>query len=422
VNREVLKRLLLDVFTPLETEGINKRLLRYVTGEVGDYLGVTGGRIWERKDGYYQLVDQVGSNGNKLGFQIPDDHPYVKLIQDNEYILCRSGDECRDSQLEDDLGIGDFAAVPIGPDAKYLAAFDITIDTRKARVQRGFLDTVSAISTTALTEAERISTLQHEKGQTERELELAYRTQTGILPQSQPEIEGYDIYGVSKPIKSRKIGVGGDYYSVEQLYNGDVEITIGDVAGKGVVAARLARDLHVAKRALRDVCISGSCPHKFEPNMVELMNRMNSVLYENAESVNGTGKFMTFFYGSIDRDGGIKFVNAGHNRPLLLHDDNFEELSGGGPPLAVLPDFKYKGMQSRMHYGDFLVMFTDGITEAEDWDGNQFGDDRLKETVYANRFGTSEEMTGALLEAVKKHRRRAPKNDDRTLLTVKKIR
>lgn len=405
MNLDILRQLAEDVFTPLEPKGIKSRLLKYVV-ERGEYLGVTGGRIWERRGDEYQLVEQLGYDESKIGSRFPADHSYITSILKNNHILYRRNDNGRDHSLEDDLNIGDFIAVPIGIDGKYIAAFDITDEYNKRRIQLSLLNVISIISRTALPEAERLSQIQHEKGQIERELELAYEIQTSILPSEMPQFQNYDVYGVSKPVKNRRIGVGGDYFSTK---SGDVlELSIGDVAGKGPIAARHARDLHLAKLTAQ----------KFDPDMSKLIEKLNSVFYETA-SLTEDGKYVTFFYSEIDSKGNIKYINAGHDNPLLLQDGNFTELDIGGIPLGVFPETSYDLGTQKINPDGVLVLYTDGITETMNKESDFFGEDRLKEVVYKNRHSTAKGITASILEATKKHRNRTQKTDDRTLLVLR---
>jgi len=417
MNRELLNELLTVVFTPLETRGITDRLLKYVTGEdVGNYLGITGGRIWERREDSYKIVSQVGSNGNKDSV-LPADHHYLRLIQENGYILYRRGDDGRDHSLEDVHGVGDFIAVPIGPDAKYLAAFDIIDDRKKTRIQKSFLGMVSTISQTALQEAERLREIEHQRGEMQNELSHAYDMQTTILPTEIPEFEGYDIYAVSKPLKNPSVGgVGGDYYSISKMEEDLMELSIGDVAGKGLIAAEVASNLHIAKITAK----------RFNPSIDELLKQLNNVLCESIDllklgvNIPGeSGRFMTYFYGQLQKDGRFNYVRAGHDRPILLRGDDITELPGGELPLGIIEDVKYTINVTNIDAGDVLTLYTDGIIDTVSREAERFGTDRLKEVIHRSKGASAKETVGNILEAVKKHRNGAHKVDDRTLVVLK---
>ncbi|MBU0530167.1 MAG: hypothetical protein KKC05_00675, partial [Nanoarchaeota archaeon] len=210
MRRNITRDLLVRVFTPLELPGITRRLLRYAIEDYGDDLGFTGGRIWERQGDVYRMTDQVGGNGDRLGYTFPADHPYIEQMKRDGLIMYKRGDEGWDSTLEDPMGVDGFTAVPIGRDEKYIAAFD-TIG-KKRRIQKRILSDISIISQTALAEAERISQealveakkkgqLEHERGHLHSEVNIAYETQKSILPRSLPKFPGFGMYVVFKPLK-----------------------------------------------------------------------------------------------------------------------------------------------------------------------------------------------------------------------------
>ena len=217
-----------------------------------------------------------------------------------------------------------------------------------------------------------------------RELEDAQVIQRALLPSSMPAIDGCEMAAIWRPASA----FGGDCYDAMSFSDTRAAISIGDVAGKGLPAALLMSNLQASIRAFA----TNDAP----PSL--LVERANRALCRHTP----LDRFVTFFYGVIDTDGRtLHYTNAGHNFPILVRaDGSIERLGTGGLVLGVAADARYEQDSVALQSGDRLVLFTDGITEAEARDGSDFGDDRLVATVLAHRDLSPWRMVDAIVDRV----------------------
>jgi sigma-B regulation protein RsbU (phosphoserine phosphatase) len=194
-----------------------------------------------------------------------------------------------------------------------------------------------------------------------REQEEARLIQRALIPSTMPNLRGCDIAARWQPAS----GIGGDCYDLLRFSDTRAGVAIADVVGKGLPAALLMSNLQAAVRAF---ATDGTETHVVTSSVNRLLSRNISV-----------GKFVTFCYAVIDSAANtVTFANAGHNPPLLLHaNGTIDYLAGTGVVLGVFPDGIYESRSVAFGPGDRLIFYTDGITEAENSNGDEFGDDRL---------------------------------------------
>jgi phosphoserine phosphatase RsbU/P len=219
--------------------------------------------------------------------------------------------------------------------------------------------------------------------QQEEELRRAREIQQMLLPSILPQHAGVQIAGAWQPARE----VGGDYFDVIQLDKDRLGICVGDVAGKGITAALLMANLQASFRAFATADAS--------PQMV--CTKLNKFLCANIAS----GKFVTFFYAVLDADARtLTYENAGHSPGLLLRSNGTTEaLQGGGAVLGALPDWIYQDYTVQLQPGDQLLLSTDGITEAENAQLEEFGEERLLEAARAPH-GSALEVQRAIMQQV----------------------
>jgi phosphoserine phosphatase RsbU/P len=217
----------------------------------------------------------------------------------------------------------------------------------------------------------------------QRELEDARLIQRGLLPTSVPPVAGLDVAVAWQPAN----GVGGDCFDT-LAFSSALGVSIADIAGKGLPAALLMSNLQAAVRAFAQE----SSP----PSSV--CSSVNRLLCRNMAS----GRFATFCYARIDpASRRIVYSNAGHNRPLLIRGDaTVAQLSEGGMVLGVFPETAYEQAELPLASGDRLVFYTDGITEARNVGGDEYGEERLTAAALALRTQSPEAMKDALLADV----------------------
>ena len=212
----------------------------------------------------------------------------------------------------------------------------------------------------------KLHKLALEKERLEREMELAAEIQQRLLPKQMPEIPGFEIIGWNRPARQ----VGGDYFDFQGLDQGRWGLVVGDVTGKGMPAALLVSTLHSALRVLLDRMEVG-------PALVERLNRH---IFESSAA----NKFITMLLAALDtKSSRLAYLNAGHNPGVLIRrNGDVEELTSGGLPLGLLPSGgAYGASILELAAGDLVCIYSDGITECEAADEEQFGLERLVELL-----------------------------------------
>jgi serine phosphatase RsbU (regulator of sigma subunit) len=240
-------------------------------------------------------------------------------------------------------------------------------------------------------------------GRMAEELRLASQVQRSLLPPpyADPHLE---IAREFIPVRE----IGGDYYDLVPLRDGRLAIALGDVMGKGVPAALLAANL---KACLRAHLESG------ELRPAELITRVNRLFWE----VTPKGLFASLFFGVLDQDQGVlEFVNAGHDHPFLIRaDSTLRDLDEGGTVLGLLEDSRYERGAVAVAKGDVIVLFTDGLTDRTNREGELYGVHRLKEAARRNHEAGSRLLLYSLLGDVQSFSAGEPAEDDMTLLVAR---
>jgi phosphoserine phosphatase RsbU/P len=245
-----------------------------------------------------------------------------------------------------------------------------------------------------------------EKQKLEDELMIARDIQKGLLPNVLPDIPGFELCAAN--ISSKQ--VGGDYYDAVSVDGGRYILAIGDVSGKGTPAALLMANLQATIRAL----VPG------RDDLGALTTRVNLLMCENT----GGSKFVTFFWGILDPAARtLRYVNAGHNYPYVLHaDGSFDRLDKGGMILGILRDTPgYDEETVQVVPGDTVVMFTDGVSEAMSSEQVEYGEERLEEIIRSHRQGPAREMMDAIHQDVLRHTRGAAQSDDITMMILRAV-
>jgi sigma-B regulation protein RsbU (phosphoserine phosphatase) len=237
----------------------------------------------------------------------------------------------------------------------------------------------------------------------EDDMRLASEIQRGLLPNSVPELPGWRFSGSNEPCRT----VGGDYYDF--VVDADrVVFALGDVAGKGMGAALLMSVLRASVRA-----------HWTHASLAEAMARINRTICENTPE----NKFVTFFMGRLDpATGGLAYVNAGHNAPLLVHaDGTIEPLQEGGIVLGMFDNLCYAEGTARLLPGDALVAYSDGLPETWSAEDEEFGEERLADVVLRHRALDAAAIEAALHREIEAFAGGAKATDDRTVIVIKRL-
>ncbi len=247
-----------------------------------------------------------------------------------------------------------------------------------------------------------------EKQALENELNIAREIQLALLPNSIPEINGYQVSAVNKPA----MHVGGDYFDVLRLTDSKYALVIADVTGKGTPASLLMANVQSAVHSFLKF---------FEDehfNLIDVTQKINEVIYSNTSSE----KFITFFWGILDiEDGSFNYVNAGHNQPLLFRNNEIIYLEEGGLMIGIMESgFPYQSGKVSLNPGDVLVMYTDGVIEQNDTDQLEFGEERLISTVTNSINESTDIILNSILNCVENFGYGMKQFDDQTLIILKK--
>ncbi|MGB8535381.1 MAG: GAF domain-containing SpoIIE family protein phosphatase [Acidobacteriaceae bacterium] len=271
------------------------------------------------------------------------------------------------------------------------------------------LKSVAAQTGLALENANLLQTVAEEVAKRERlnrEVEIAREVQERLFPQKLPVIAGLDYAGHCRPA----LGVGGDYYDFLALPRGNLGIAIGDVSGKGIAAALMMASLQASLR--------GEATRAPE-NLAAAVANVNRLVYEASAS----NRYATFFYGQYDpAEGKFDFVNAGHNSPILLHRGDggkVTRLEPGGTVVGLIENVEYQQGSVKIRPGDLLVAFTDGISEAMNLDDEEWGEDRLLDSIRGCKAKTAQEMLEIIFAAATQFAGTAPQHDDMTLVVLR---
>jgi len=248
----------------------------------------------------------------------------------------------------------------------------------------------------------RLQLEQIERARFAEQLQVAAQIQRRLLPQMDPEVAGYEVRGLSRSCYE----IGGDYY--DYLWRGErLALVVADVSGKGVGAALLMAAFQASLRTLA----SG------DADPVALVTGLNRVMVDNSQA----SKFVTVFYAELDpARHTLEYVNAGHNPPLCLRGAEIHKLAATGPVVGLLPGAVYRSERIALQPGELLTLYTDGITECEDAEEREFGEERLTRFVREHGRQPLAELARRLLADLGEFSLGAPRKDDSTLILLRR--
>jgi serine phosphatase RsbU (regulator of sigma subunit) len=218
-------------------------------------------------------------------------------------------------------------------------------------------------------------------------------------------VTGADLAGFNAACRT----VGGDYYDFFPYPDGRVALALGDVSGKGLPASLMMMALHARVQVLAE-----------DPgDLAAFMTRLNKATCAKCPS----NRFITFFFSVLDAaTGELAFANAGHNPPILVRASGESQmLEGGGPVLGILPAAPYAEQRERLGPGDLLVLYSDGVTEANNASFDEFGEDRFIEVLKQHRHQPAADIVAAVTGALGEFAAGAPQADDITLVVAKRV-
>jgi serine phosphatase RsbU (regulator of sigma subunit) len=303
-------------------------------------------------------------------------------------------------------GIRSVLAVPLGVGEKVFGIIYADSPIAESKFTEDHLKVLTTLSSVAAIRVEnaRLMEEQIQRERLEQELQLASEIQQRFQPTTSPIVPGYEMQGISFPCYE----IGGDYYDFIKREDGRLIITLGDVSGKGTAAALLMSSLHAAVHAQ-------AASHT---SLVDTISAVNNYLAENTP----TNRFITLFYAELDpQTGGLAFINAGHNPPLIVHAaGTTENLASGGLPLGIRPNADYREGRTNLQPSDVLVIYSDGVSEAVSPQGEEFGTQRLYDVVSRNLDASAAGIRDRIEAALTKWAQGTPAADDITLVIVKR--
>ncbi len=391
--------------TLLSTLHVTEVLERIVVGlgrlvaydAVGIFLVREDGTIEHAIERGYQVesLDRVRQKVGEgvIGWSISTGKPAIipDVRVDQRYI------KARDTTLSE-------MVAPLASRGKVIGAFNLESD-RLAAYSRDDLKRLAAFADSAAVAIE-VARLHEEavrSRQLEEDLAIARQIQLTFLPQAAPQLPGFDLAGLNVPSQE----VGGDYYDFIEMAPGQLGLAIGDVAGKGVSAGLIMASFRASllTEVRNNYAIS------------TILTKVNRLLIDSTEP----NRFVTAFYGVLDlAERRLTYSSAGHYPALLVHEDGaVEELSEGGTILGAFPVVEFKEELRFLRPGDMLLLYTDGVTEARNRAGEEFGVPRLIDLAVTARARPAAKIVSAIERAVRSYSKKRVPDDDLTLIVLK---
>jgi serine phosphatase RsbU (regulator of sigma subunit) len=357
---------------------------------VGDYreLGITGGRIYARRGSHYVLQKEHPVRRAPRGFKIPASYRPVRELLEHGIVRHDLRDPGVDPDIERTLGVKTFAAIAVGERVQHIMAFSL----------RPRADREHVVYT--------LNTIRHVIDSKLRQQQMADRVaevraiQMSLLPRSAPVFEGYEVWGATRPAEE----VGGDLYDFIAVSPRVLGIAVADSAGHGLPAALQARDAIIGLRMGVEERL----------RITATIEKLNKVVSHSALA----SKFISLFYGEVEKNGNMVYVNAGHAPPLLRAKTGLTELTQGGLVLGPSSDALYERGYVTLEPGDVLLSYTDGITEAESPAGEAYGLPRLRDLLLSRSWTGARELVEAVMADAVRFVGSDFRVDDQTVVAV----
>jgi sigma-B regulation protein RsbU (phosphoserine phosphatase) len=372
-----------------------------------DRFVMTGGRVWEfdEKESAYVLRYQYGETRQidvgTLRYLTDPASAFNQLTRHHTWVEVDEGGEDDHERREYSLtGVGDLVKRADGNVFKYALAFTAH------DVSEAFRDTLVVVGAAATTALRNMQAAVREH-RMRKDLDQAWQIQRGLVPDHARRFLDFDLYGVSVPESI----VGGDYFDYLTTSEQDrLGVVISDAASKGLPAAVQALFVSGAMR----MGVS------FETKMSSLIGRLNTLIYDTFPHE----RFVSLCYCELTHssNGLVLYANAGHCPPLHYRasDGHIGRLEPTGGILGIVAEQQFRVENINMGHGDVLVMFTDGITEAQDRSGTLYGEDRLRDLIRIHHAAGAEHVAQAILEDVQQFSAGARYADDKTLIVIRR--
>lgn len=372
-------------------------------------FGIVSGRVWElnTRDLTYVLQFQHGA-AQKIPANYTlkiEEQPVLGKLSEERTILNYETDELlieKGIQLFSAIGVGELVKIKSGKHYEYVIGFSAP------EIKQAFYETLNIISSVSTVALKNLSD-QAAHSKIKKDIFRASEIQKNLFPDHAISFHDYDVFGVCIPDSE----VGGDYFDYLKSTDEEEErlgIVISDASSKGLPAA------------VQSLFLSGALKMGmgFAAKISSIFSRLNNLIYDTFFYE----RFVTLFYCDLTMSSNhlVLYANAGHCSPIHYcpSKDRFRMLDPTGGFLGIMPNQKYKLENTFMLVGDVMVLYTDGITEAQDADGNLFGEERVKEIVKKYHKSPANIITYAILEEVENYSANSVYNDDKTLVVIKR--
>ena len=265
---------------------------------------------------------------------------------------------------------------------------------------RAALETLATEAAVAIENA-RLYRETMEKARMEQEMRIAAEIQQALLPKAGRSGVFFKAAAASLPCRS----IGGDFYDYVDLSNGSLGFALGDVAGKGPPAALLS--------AMMQGIFAAQAASSDPPS--QTVSRVNLALYRRGIE----SRFVTLMYGALYPDGRLQYCNAGHNPPLVVGPTNFRRLETGGPIVGLFEGAAYEEETITLNVGDWLIIYSDGVSEALSTDGEEYGEERILACVRKNLEMEPQALLESMFADVRDFTRGAAQGDDITAMVLR---
>lgn len=391
VGREISQRRPLDELFPV----ILDLALEAVSGERGVVMVIEEGEL--------ELKASRGGEF-RISTAVRD-----RVIVDGVSLMIESIAETPDLKERKSIilqGVRSLLAVPLQTDEKVIGLLYVDALSFVKNFTNDDLSLLTVMANVAAIRIEHERLVEVEQAQriTAAELGQAADIQRRHLPQTPPQWPGLEIAAMHQPSRT----VGGDYYDYLRFADGRYAILCGDVAGKGMPAALMMMSVQARAYALAETAT----------NVAEFMTRLN----RNMNPTCPPNRFITLLTCVYDANTGVlTYSNGGHNPGLVVRTDGtIEQLTVGGMFVGLLPRLTWEEASVILNPGDMVVLYTDGITEEENGQGEDFGMERLERISLACRGGALSDLTKQIFAAVQEFSQGAAARDDQTLVLFRR--
>lgn len=359
----------------------------------GADLHINSWRVYEKRGSDYVLVSPIEAKAKTGRNQpIPVESVGVQLVLKNGSYIYHENP----ASIDPEIAHRDYYAIPVAftlsSEHRWLVLFELTDGWDREEV----IFVLNAIRT-ALNYRLFSEVVQSA-------LEQAEQIQRSLLPGENPTFPGYEIAGRSLPAEL----VGGDLFDYFEFDGDIIGLCIGDASGHGLPAALLVRDVVTGLRMGLEKQLK----------MGHTLEKLNKVIYRSTLS----SRFVSLFYGELEKNGQLIYVNAGHPAPLLIHKEQVQKLKATGLILGAVPEITLNRAYVQMEPDSVLVMYTDGLFERENREEVDYSIGRIKRLVVEHQDKSAQEILDLLFEDAFEYGGRTNWEDDSTLVVIKRTR